>query len=71
MKSKMKWVYTFSLLIATIGWAVFTVKIVMAAMVEPTSLNVIEASGTSVLLGALIAWNGTAVKHWFGGEEQP
>lgn len=71
MKLTMKWIYTFALLGITIAWAVFTVYVVLGAMAYPSAMNVIEASGTSVLLGALIAWNGTAVKHWFGGEEKP
>lgn len=63
--TKMKWVYSFILLAATLGWAAFCVVIVRNAVVNPTELNVIEASGTSVLLGALITWCGTVNQHWF------
>lgn len=71
MKEKMKWAYTFFLLFVMLGWAVFAVITVGKAIAEPTPVSVIEASGTSVLLGALIAWNGNVNKHWFGGEKKP
>lgn len=61
----MKWIYTFVLLIATIGWAVFTVIVVKDAMATPTAAGILEASGTSVLLGALIGWNSLVIQHWF------
>ena len=60
-----KWIYTFLLLIATLGWAVFTVYTVREALQEPTPVNVIEASGSGVLLGALIAWNNDVKQYWF------
>lgn len=62
---KCKWVYTFLLLILTIGWAVFTVNAVKDSIVEPNSVNAVEASGSSILLGALIVWNGNVNQHWF------
>ncbi len=71
MKEKMKWVYTFVLLLLTAGWAVYCVMVVKAAMALPTAAGVLEASGTSVFLGALIAWNANVNKHWFGGEKKP
>jgi len=71
MKEKMKWLYTFFLLIVMIGWAVFLVKIVMNALVAPEPIDVIGAAGVGVLLGAMIVWNGNVNKHWFGGEKKP
>jgi len=71
MKEKMKWLYTFVLLFITVGWAIFTVMIVKSALAEPSMLGVIEASGTSVLLGAFLTWNANVNKHWFGGEKKP
>ncbi|KKL59767.1 hypothetical protein LCGC14_2212020 [marine sediment metagenome] len=62
---KMKWVYTFVLLFVTLGWAVFTVLIVRSALAEPSELGVLEASGTSVFLGALISWDALVVQFWF------
>ncbi|KKL86392.1 hypothetical protein LCGC14_1945200 [marine sediment metagenome] len=62
---KMKWVYTFVMLLVTLGWAVFTVLIVKGALAEPSEAGILEASGTSVLLGALIGWNALVVQYWF------
>ncbi|KKL44778.1 hypothetical protein LCGC14_2362300, partial [marine sediment metagenome] len=62
---KMKWVYTFVLLAVTLGWAVFTVVIVRSALAEPSEVGVLEASGTSVFLGALISWDALVVQYWF------
>ncbi len=62
---KMKWVYTFVLLALTIGWAVYTVETVKSVVASPTAAGVLEASGTSVLLGALIAWNANVNQFWF------
>lgn len=61
----MKWTYTFVLLAATIGWAVFTVIVVKDAMVVPTAAGILETSGTSVLLGAFIGWNALVIQYWF------
>lgn len=60
-----KWVYTFFLLLVTVGWAVFCVLTIKNAVAMPTSASVLEASGTSVLLGALITWNAAVVQYWF------
>ena len=71
IKEKMKWFYTFFLLIAMMAWAVFLVYIVLGALAAPEPKDVIGAAGVGVLLGALIAWNGNVNKHWFGGEKKP
>lgn len=60
-----KWLYTFVLLLVTLGWAIFTVVVIKGVMAEPTAVGVLEASGTSVFLGALIAWNGNVNQYWF------
>lgn len=66
MKSEyFKWIFTFFLLLVTIGWAVFTVLVVKSVVAAPTAAGVLEASGTSVLLGALIGWNSLVVQFWF------
>lgn len=62
---RMKWFYTFVLLAVTLGWAVFTVMIVKGALSEPSELGILEASGSSVFLGALIGWNALVVQYWF------
>ena len=61
----MKWIYTFVLLGSTIFWAIYCVNTVKCAIADPTDINIMEAAGVSVLLGALIAWNGTVNQHWF------
>jgi len=62
---KMKWYYTFVLLAVTLGWAVFTVMIVRDALADPSAVGILEASGTSVFLGALISWDALVVQYWF------
>ena len=62
---RMKWFYTFVLLLVTIGWAVFTVMVVKNAQAAPSAAGILEASGTSVLLGALISWDALVVQYWF------
>ena len=68
---RMKWIYTFVLLGVTLGWAAFAVWIVRDTMAEPTSVGVLESSGTSVLLGALIGWNALVVQFWFRKKGPP
>jgi cation transporter-like permease len=60
-----KWGYTFVLLFVTIIWAGISVFVVYRAMNQPNGLSVLEASGTSILLGALIVWNGNVNQFWF------
>ena len=67
----MKWIYTFVLLAVTIGWAVFTVLVVKSVIDAPTAAGVLEASGTSVLLGALIGWNSLVLQFWFRKKAPP
>ena len=62
---KMKWVYTFFLLIVTIGWSVFCVLVVKNALAEPTEQGILQVAGVTVLLGALIGWNAIVVQYWF------
>jgi len=68
---KMKWVYTFVLLAVTLGWSVVTVMIVKGALTEPSELGVLESSGTSVFLGALIGWNALVIQYWFRKKAPP
>ena len=62
---RLKWLFTFTLLGATMGWAVFTVVIVKDAMAMPNSANVLESAGAGVVTGALVAWTGNVVQYWF------
>ena len=65
MNNWMKWIYTFVLLGLTVYWAIFLISTVKCALAEPTEINILETTGVSVLLGALIAWNATVNQHWF------
>ena len=65
MDDKAKWVYTYVLLLVTIGWAVFCVLTIKNALATPTQLSVLEVAGVTVLLGALIAWNANVNQYWF------
>ena len=60
-----KWLYTFVLLIFTLLWAAYCVETVRNVVMSPDAAGVLEASGTSVVLGALIAWNGNVNQYWF------
>jgi hypothetical protein len=49
----------------TVGWAAFVMYMVKWTMTNPNPINVVELSGVSVLLGALIVWNGNVNQFWF------
>jgi len=61
----MKWVYSFVMLIVMLLWACVCLWVTWEAVQNPTSIGVIEASGTGVLLGALISWNANVNNYWF------
>ena len=60
-----KWIYTFTLLVATLWWARFLVLTVKGVITQPTELGIIEVAGVGVLLGALLSWNANIVQYWF------
>jgi len=60
-----RWFYTFTILMVTVGWAAFVMYMVKWTMINPNPINVVELSGVSVLLGALIVWNGNVNQFWF------
>lgn len=62
---KMKWLYTFTLLLVTLAWAGYSVVIVRAGLLAPTPINVIEAAGTGTVLGILLTLNVNVNQHWF------
>ena len=65
----MKWAYTFVLLGVTIWWGWFTINIVNDALTNANPLEaperILEVTGASMLMGALIVWNGNVNQHWF------
>jgi len=62
---KFKWLYSFALLVITMIWAAFCVATVVQNMNYPTAEGILGASGTGILLGALITWNAQIVTFWF------
>jgi Na+-translocating ferredoxin:NAD+ oxidoreductase RnfC subunit len=60
-----KWVYTFLLLIAMVGWGWFSVHTICQAMDQPTTIDIIAAAGVSGLMGALITLTTLATQHRF------
>lgn len=60
-----KQAYSFVVLLATIGWAVFAVCMTKEALTTKEGIDILAASGTGVVLGALITWTGMTVQHWF------
>ncbi len=61
----LRWAFTFVLLFLTVGWAGFVMWMVWFTANKPSPVNVMELSGVSVLLGALIVWNGNVNQFWF------
>jgi len=70
-KDIVKWIYTFFLLTATIGWSAFCVLTIKSALSAPTQQNVLEVAGVTVLLGALITWCGNVNQYWFRKKDPP
>jgi len=51
----LRWSWTLFLLVVTVGWAVFCVKITLGAVESKLATDIIAASGASVVLGVLLA----------------
>ena len=66
MKSQgFKQLFAFTMLAATIGWAVFAVLITKATMAQPTATGVLEVAGMGVVIGALITWTSSVVQFFY------
>lgn len=66
--------YALVLLFFTVGWAVFCVVMTYIAVKNQTAVDIVAASGASVLLGALITWMGNVNQFYFRkrvGEDTP
>jgi hypothetical protein len=61
----LKWLYTFVLLGVTIGWGVFCVNVIRAALLIPSVTGILETAGVASVMGALISWNALVIQHWF------
>ena len=60
-----KWLYTFTVFLAMMAWAVFLVFMAERAIANPTPANIMELTGVGVLLGALITMNQDIKQFWF------
>ena len=60
-----KHVYSFALLLFTVGWAAFCVWITYRAAVQLQVVDILASAGANVLLGALINWSGNINQYWF------
>ena len=60
-----KWVYTFVLLFLTVGWAGYVLRILQHTAADPNIARIVELSGASGLLGAMMTWNATIIYFWF------
>ncbi len=65
MKERMKWAYTFTLLLLTLLWAAFTVWVGLLTIGNPDALAIAGAMGASGLLGAMLTWNANVNQFWF------
>lgn len=57
--------YAYLVLGLTVAWAIFAVYMTYLAVNTKEVINILGASGSDTLLGALIAWNGNIVQHYF------
>lgn len=60
-----KQLYAVIVLVLTVSWAMFTVWMVYKAVARKEDFDIMAASGSNILLGALIAWNGNISQHYF------
>ncbi len=61
----MKWVYSYLLLLMSLGWGLVTILLVMQALREKLNGDIIAAAGASSVMGGLMALNALVVQHWF------
>jgi hypothetical protein len=61
--SSWKWVFTFSLLFITVGWAVFLVLLSSDIIVDnPPDFS---EAGVGTVLGVLVSWTRTAMQNCY------
>jgi len=61
-----KWVFTFTMVGVTVGWGVFCVNTIFAAMQLPIAAgDVLAAAGVSAAMGAFLTWDALIVQFWF------
>ncbi len=70
MDAKMRWVYAFFLLLITLAWAYFSVRVTQQALVTKTELSIVETAGASSVLGVLLTLN-VNVNQFFFRKKSP
>ena len=62
----LKWVFTFVMIGVTVGWGVFCVNTITAAMQLPIAAgDVLASAGVSAVMGAFLVWDALIVQFWF------
>ena len=61
----MKWLYSFILLGATIGWGWFTMNKILFALEKKLDTDILVAIASTGLLTSLMTWDTIIVQHWF------
>lgn len=66
----LKWIFTFFMIVVTVGWAIFSVLLVsdVAQKVSDGTIEQIDVIGTAgagTLAGALIGWDTLIIQYWF------
>ena len=61
----LKWIYTFVLLGATLGWGVFCLECVKWAITSGATVDIIAAAGVNVVLGVMLAMAKDVNQFWF------
>ena len=62
---RIRWRFAFFVLAITVGWAIFAVWMTWRAICMATTMDILAAAGTNVLLGAMINWSGNVVQFYF------
>jgi hypothetical protein len=61
----LKWIYTFVLLGATLGWGMFCVETVKWALINRSDADIIGTAGVGIILGLLLAMAKDVNQFWF------
>jgi len=61
----MRWLYTFTLLLATIGWGYLLLWTVEKAIASHATVDIIGTAGVGTMLGVLLTLNVNVNQFWF------
>ena len=60
-----KWIYSFLLLLLTVGWGYLSLVVLERALKDKLPVDILVSAVVSVLLGAMLTWDSLVVQHWF------